>query len=230
MDKANFKDIKISLVINIMISILTLLASVIMFTGFKFMDGPELVLETTKLGMLKFFTVDSNIFIGIVSLIFAINEIRVLKGKIKEIPLNNYILKLMATSAVGLTFLVVFIYLGPMTKYGIYAMLLNSNLFFHLIIPVISILNFILFEKTDKLKFKYSFYGTVPTIVYEIYYLINILIHMENGKVSPTYDWYWFIQNGVWTAVIVGPVIIFITYVISVIIWKLNKCKEIKRE
>ena len=222
-EKINLKSIKISLVINIIIAFLTVIASIIMFTGFKFMSGYETALESTKIGMLKFFTTESNIFMGIVSLIFVHKEIKILKGKDDEIALKWYILKLMATTSVGLTFFVVFAYLGPISKYGILSLLLNSNLFFHLIIPVISMVNFITFEKTRKIKFKHTFYSILPVVIYEIFYLINVLIHMENGKVSPIYDWYWFVQNGVWTAIVVAPMMLFITHIISLILWKLNK-------
>ena len=216
-------SVVISLILNIIIVVLTILASIIMFTGFKFMHGYEIILESTKIGMFRFFTVDSNLLIGIVSGIFAFKEIQYLKGKIDFIPVRYYILKLMATSAVSLTFFVVFAYLGPISKEGIPSMLMNSNLFFHLIIPVFSILNFILFERTENIKFKYVVYGTLPTFFYGMYYLINVLIHMEEGKISTTYDWYWFAQNGVWTAIIVVPVIFLISYIISLILWKLNR-------
>ena len=224
--KNDRNKVKISIVLNIIITILVVMASIIMFTGFKFMHGYEIVLESTKLGMLKFFTVESNILMGIVSLIFAINEIKLINGKINEINKRNYILKLMSTTAVGLTFVVVFCYLGRIAKSGLSSLLMNSNLFFHLIIPALSILTFILFEKTDKLKFKSTFYGIIPTAIYGYYYLFNIIIHMENGKVSTTYDWYWFIQNGVWTALIVVPIIFLISYIISLILWKLNRKKQ----
>ena len=203
--------------------ILTIISSIIMFTGFKFMYDYELALESNKISMFKFFTVDSNLLMGLVSLIFIFKEIKVLNGKEKEIKKIYYILKLMAATSVGLTFFVVFAYLGPITEYGIKSMITNSNLFFHLIIPVISILNFILFEKTDKLKFKDIKYGLVPTVIYSLFYLINVLIHMEGGKVSTVYDWYWFVQNGVWTSLIVVPLMLLITYLISLIIWKLNR-------
>ena len=49
---------------------------------------------------------------------------------------------------------------------------------------------------------------------------------MENGKVSPVYDWYWFVQNGVWTAIIVVPLMFLITYLITLILWKINKKKD----
>ena len=223
------KNIKISLVLNIIIVIFTILASFIMFSGFKFMHGSEPILESTKIGMFKFFTVDSNLFMGIVALLFAIKEIKLLKGKTTDISVKMYTLKLMSTTGVGLTFFIVFGYLAQIAEGGIPSMIMNSNLFFHLIIPVLSMLTFILFEKTDKLSFKYSFYGLIPTVIYALYYLTNVLIHMENFKVSPVYDWYWFVQNGVWTAVIVMPIILIITYVISLLLWRLNKKMLIKR-
>ena len=213
---------KLSLILNIIIVILTIFASFLMFTGIKITHGAEPILETTKIGMFKFFTVDSNIFIGIIALIYAIKEITS-----KEITKTMYKLKLMATTAVSLTFIVVFTYLGPISKDGIISLLQNSNIFFHLVIPVLSIITFTLFERTNKLKFKDTLYGIIPTIIYAVLYLINILIHMENGKVSPVYDWYWFVQNGVKTAIIVAPMIILISYIISLILWKLNRKEKV---
>ena len=220
--------VKISLVLNFLIVIFTLFATIAMFTGFKFMHGYDVVLQSTKLGMLRFFTVQSNIFMAIIALVFAVLEIRFLKGKINEIPTKAYVLKLMSTTAVGLTFLVVFAYLGPITEYGIIAMIMNSNLFFHLITPLLSIFTLVVFERTSMIKFKYTFWGILPTFLYAIYYLINIFIHMQDGKVSPVYDWYWFVQNGVWTAIIVVPLMLLITYIITLILWKINKKRSNK--
>jgi len=216
--------IKISLVINIIIVILTITAAIIMFTGFKFMEG-DLLLESTNIGMLRFFTVDSNIFMAIVSLLFAIKEARIIKGKDNEISTKMYILKLMSTMGVMLTFLTVMLYLGPIAKGGIPVLLKNSNLFFHLIIPILSLITFTIFEKTNKLEFKYTIYGVVPTLIYGIYYLINVLVHIENGSVSPIYDWYWFVQGGLWQIGIVIPIMIGISYAISLVLWAMNRKK-----
>ena len=223
MDNKKILKIKVSIIINIIIVIMTIFAAVAMYTGFKFMPGKDLILEATKTDMLKYFTVQSNLFVGIVSLMFAIKQYRILKGKKVELSVKDYILKLMSTTAVSITFFVVFTYLGPLTPYGLPAMLMNSNLFFHLIIPVLSIINFIVFEKTDKLKLKHVFWGLVPTFLYQIFYTINILIHMENGKVSPVYDWYLFLQKGNWIAIIGVPLFWLLTFLISLFICKLNK-------
>ena len=220
-----YNNIKVSLILNIITALFTFVASIIMFTGFNFMHTNETVLESSKLGMLKFFTVQSNIFMGIIALLFAFEEIKLLNEKEKNISKKLYILKLMSTTAVGLTCFIVFSYLGPSSKGWIISMLMNSNLFFHLLIPVISIINFIFFEKTNIIIVKETFYGIIPTLLYAFYYLTNILIHMENGRVSVIYDWYWFVQQGVWTAIIVVPIILCITYIISFILWKLNKYK-----
>lgn len=219
MTKEQMQKMKIAYIINIIIAILTVLASIIMFTGFKFMHGVEPVLETTKIGMFRFFTVDSNVFMGIVALVIAIQERKFIQEKIQEIPTRYYRLKLMATTGVGLTFFIVIVYLGPISAGGIPSMLRNSNLFFHLLIPLMSILNFTVFEKTDKLRLQDTLVGLIPTALYACYYLSNVLIHMENGKVSTLYDWYWFVQSGVWTAVIVVPIIFVFSYLISLFLW-----------
>lgn len=217
------KKLKISLAINILIVLMTIASSIIMFTGFRFMTAYPVILSTTKFSMFRFFTVQSNLFAGIVSLIFAIKEIQILRGKKNEISKRMHVLKLMSSTAVGLTFFVVFAYLGPITPYGVPALLMNANLFFHLIIPLVSIINFVCFERTDKLTFRNSFWGILPTALYGVYYLTNVFIHMENGTVSPVYDWYYFVQKGVWTAAIVVPIMLLITYIISLIIWRLNR-------
>ena len=221
----NKRNLAISIILNFLIVIMTIAATIMMFTGFRFMHGYEIILETTKLGMLKFYTVQSNILMGVTSFLFLIKEIKMIKNKSYEIPTFLYVLKLISTTSVTLTFFIVFTYLGPISKDGIPSMLMNSNLFFHLLIPLTSIICFIFFEKTNKLVFKSTMYGLSLTLIYAIYYLVNALIHVENGKVSPIYDWYWFVQNGVWTAIIVVPVIFIITYIISLLLWKTNKTK-----
>lgn len=221
------KKIKISLILNIIIVASVIFATVAMFTGFKFMDGKNL-LESTKLGMFRFFTVDSNLVMGIIAIIFIIKEIEFLRGKIEYIPTIMYILKLIGTVAVSLTFVVTFGYLAQIAEGGALALIQNSNLFFHLLVPVFSIITFAFFEKTDKLKFRYSFLGVSSALIYAIYYLTNVLTHLENGKVSSEYDFYWFVQGGIWQIFVILPLILGITYGISVLLWRLNKKKTKK--
>ena len=217
------KKVVISFALNILIVLMVIFACIVMFTGIKFMHGPEIALEISRAEMFKFFTVDSNILMGIAALLFVIQQYKVIKKKQKSINKIYYALYLMGTSAVSLTFFVVFAYLGNISEYGLKALLMNSNLFLHLIIPVASIISFILFLRTDKLPFKYTLWGIIPTFIYGIWYLSNVLTHMENGKVSPKYDFYWFVQQGVKSAIIVVPIIFIISYLISLVLWRFNK-------
>lgn len=214
---------KISLILNYLIFIFVVIGTIIMFTGYKITYLKEPVLETTGLGVFKFFTVDSNIFVGIIAILFAHQERKLLLGKIKEIPIYYYILKFVATVSVCLTFLVVFLYLGKIAEGGIMSLLQNSNLFFHLIVPLLSIISFVFFERTNKIKFSYVISGLIPVLLYGIYYIINILIHMENGVVLPKYDWYWFAQKGINSAYFSATLIFVFTYVVSVIVWISNR-------
>ena len=213
--------LKISMLLNLIIVILTVIGTYCMLNGIEFM-GHEDNLSATKIEMFRFYTVDSNVLMGIVSLLFLISEIQILRCKKEKVSRLLYILKLIGTVGTSLTFLTVVLYLGPISKNGMLSMFLNANLFFHLITPVLSIITFIFFENTDTLKFKDSFLGVSTMTLYAIFYVVNILIHVENGKVSPAYDWYWFVQNGVWTMIIVLPVMLFFTYLISFVLLKIN--------
>ena len=201
----------------------TVVALAIALSGFKFMKGYETRGELTGLQTFGYFTVQSNVFMAIVSLAFAIKEIQLLKGRITKIPFKYYILKMIAVTAIGLTFFVVFIIFSILLKNGVLSLIRNSNLFFHCIIPVTSIINFIFFEKTDTIKLKYTFFGLIPTILYEMYYTSNVLLNMKDGKVSPSHDWYYFAQNGLLIAISIPFMILGITYIIALIIWKFNK-------
>lgn len=214
--------IKISLVLNYLIVIFVIIAFIILITGFRFMFiGP--VLEVSNIGMFRFFTVDANLLMGISSLLFIIQERKLLSGKIKEIPSKYYVIKLISTVAVTLTFLVVLFYLGRVSKWGLIALYQNSNLFFHLIIPLLSIITFIFFEKNNKMKLRYNLYSLIPVVLYAIYYVINVIVHIENGVVPKKYDWYYFVQGGMNQAFIIAPLILIGTYIISVILWLLNR-------
>ena len=213
------KKIKISLILNIIIILLVIITSIFMFTGFKFMPDNSL-LEATKLEMFKFYTVDSNLLIGIIALIFVIYEIKLIKKDIEKIPKGIYILKQIGTSGITLTFVTTAFFLAP--QYGLYAMYNNNNLLFHLIIPVLSIITYIFFEKYDN-KYRYSFYGIIPMFIYSIYYSSMIFIHLNDGGLTFKYDFYGFLQGNINNAYIVLPVIYLFSLLISVVLIFLNK-------
>jgi len=221
------KKLKISFIINIIIFILSLLGTIFMLTGFHFMSD-DVILEVTKLEAFKFFTVDSNVLMGLISLLFAFYEYQIIKNKVKIIPKEIYVMKLIFTVSVMLTFFITTFYLAPFSSKGFWSMFQNSNLFFHLIIPILSLITFVFFENTNKIKFKYTAWGLLPTFIYAIFYVVNIYIHIENNKVSYLYDWYGFAQGSLVSIIIVFALMHIITYVICVTIWFFNK--KLKKE
>ena len=219
------KKIKISFILNILIFLLVLFGIITMLTNFKFMPGVDL-LSVKGLECLKFFTVDSNILVGLISLILCYFEYQVIKNKRNEIPSYLYIFKLVGTVSVMLTFLVTAFYLAPSIPNGYYALYRNAYLFFHLIVPLLSLISFIFFEKTNKIKFKYLFLSLAPIILYGIFYIANILLHLDNGNISKEYDFYMFAQGGTNTIIFVFLVIQILSFIITLIIWLLNKEKK----
>ena len=211
--------IKISLILNTIIVVLVTIGTIFMFTGIKFMPDATL-LEASKVEMFKFYTVDSNILIGIISLILVIYEIKLLNKKIDKIPNKIYLFKFIGTAGITLTFIVTAIFLAP--QYGLYSMYNNNNLFFHLIVPLLSIISYIVFEKHNN-KYKYAYLGILPMFIYSIFYTSNILIHLDNDGLTFKYDFYGFLNGNLNNIYIVIPIIYLVTYIISILLITLNK-------
>lgn len=215
------KKQKISLVLNWLIFIFTVFATVSMLIGFNFMSG-EKVLSSTSYKAFKYFTVDSNVIAGLVSLIYIIYLNRLSKEKIKKMPKWLSCLKLASTTGVTLTMMVTVFFLAPRTTTTYFAYFMNSNFFMHFLTPLLCIITFAFFEPAE-LSFKESFLGTIFMIMYAFYYIPNILLHLDNGKVLPAYDWYGFLFGGLHTIWFVIPLILLITWLFAICLWFINK-------
>ena len=194
-----------------------------MYIGYQFMTNTTL-LDNAGIASFKFYTVDSNIIVGIASFIMVIYEVLYCCHKIDKIPKYAYILKYIGTVGVSLTFLVTLLYLAPLLGSNFILLYVNTNLLFHLIVPILSIVSYVKYEK-EILEFKYTFIALISMIIYAIYYVINILIHLDNGKVVKEYDWYGFVVGDTSSIIFAVIVIFIITYLISLLIYKLNKRK-----
>jgi hypothetical protein len=95
---------------------------------------------------LKFFTVLSNLFNGTICLVFAARLMG--SGWVTQ-RLKTW--RLMGAAAAGLTFATVMGFLGPV--FGYQYMFNGPNFFLHLLLPVLSMLSFILFEHTILMAF-----------------------------------------------------------------------------
>ena len=217
----NKNKLRLSLIFNIIIVCFVLFSVLSMAFNLNFMTKDN-ILSSNGLTMLKYYTVDSNILMGICSIIVIIFELLYLNNKIKDLPKIVYLIKLIGVVGVSLTFLVVVFFLLPTTK-NFALMFSNANLFMHALTPIVSIISFILFERNNLLKIKDSFIGISSMIIYCIFYSINVLTHANNGIVSNEYDFYGFLFGNVINAVFVIPIIILFTFGISTLLIVLNK-------
>ena len=214
------KKMKVAFGLNVLIFMLELFAVIWMMSG----KGGG-ILSGSRLSALKYFTVDSNILLGITAIIAAIDEKRVLDGKKSGVSTSTLIAKLVGTVGVTLTMIVTVFYLVPITAaaYGVFALFTYSNFFLHLLNPILAIITFLFFEQTDSIAFRHTFTGIVPMLIYAVYYVSTALAHSSDGRVLKGYDWYGFFAFGTESAVIIVPILILLTYGISFLLWKLNR-------
>ena len=218
------KKVKISLILNAVNFLIISFAVVAMMTGFKFM-GYDIELVGEGYSVFQFFTVDSNLLMGAVSLLIVIANIKMLKNpkNNQKLPKYLYLLGLASTASVSLTMFTTLFFLAPTSKYGFWSLFLNSNLIMHLIAPLISIISFLFFQKGENIKKSEALYGVIPMVLYGVYYVINVLSHMENGQVSMKYDFYGFAQGGVLSIVLSIIIMLIVTYLINLGLLVLNK-------
>ncbi|MBR6151062.1 MAG: hypothetical protein IKQ25_07245 [Lachnospiraceae bacterium] len=191
---------------------------------------------------LKYFTVQSNILCGIVALIYLVRHLVILprqhsekKERMQEIQSANdgptakwlrnvpcpqwlMTLKLAAAAAVTVTFLVVACFFGPL--YGYRYMYLGSNLWFHLIIPVLGMVEFCLLD--GQLPFKRTFFAGSPALIYGCFYLGNILINGK-GEWPNTNDWYGFMNWGMGIALVIFAVIIIVNWGVACLLRAMSR-------
>lgn len=213
-------SVLISFILNCLIVFMVLFSFAAMFCGWNFM-GKTGELESTGLSMFRFFTIDSNVLVGVCSIFMACAELRVLVGTTAELETWVYVIKLMGSSAVMLTLMVTIFFLAPNEEKPM-ALFYNSNLFFHLVVPIVAGISFAFAERTDSLSFGYAIFGAIPTFLYAFFYLINVVTHLTEGKPDRKHDFYNFLDGKTARIPAVIVVILSVSYGLSVLLWWLN--------
>ncbi len=124
-----------------------------------------------------FFTVQSNIFIIAMALIFLVNEVVVLLKKKSFINQTLLHIKYVATVAITITFLVFFTMLAPLM--GIDYLLSFNNFSLHAIVPILAIVDFFLFDTDIKITYKTSLFATISSICYVIFVYIGRIFSLK---------------------------------------------------
>lgn len=173
------------------------------------------LLTATGMGNLKFFTVLSNLFSGLVSLFLAGALIRQLRGG-KSPGKGLLIAKYAATTSVALTFFMVLVMFTPLT--GMTAMYSGANFWFHGVLPVVAMLEFCLLDEGPALRLRTSLWALLPTILYGTGYYGNILINGLGGEWPNTNDFYGFAAWGMDKAPFVFAAILLSTWILALVL------------
>ena len=171
------------IILNLIIVIFTVIGIILMLTS----EAEEGALQSSGIENFKFYTVLTNVFCGIIASVFLV--FKILKKDTEKIR----VLKLAAVVGVAITFAVVAFMLGPL--YGFLQFYKRGNLYFHLLLPVTAMIEFIVVRR-KKMPFRYAVFAAVPTLIYAIGYLLNILINGIGGAWPDTNDFYGFLSWG----------------------------------
>jgi hypothetical protein len=171
------------IILNLIIVIFTVIGIILMLTS----EAEEGALQSSGIENFKFYTVLTNVFCGIVASVFLV--FKILKKDTEKIR----VLKLAAVVGVAITFAVVAFMFGPL--YGFLQFYKRGNLFFHLLLPVTAMIEFIAVKRRN-MPFRYTVFAAIPTLLYGIGYLLNILINGIGGPWPDTNDFYGFLNWG----------------------------------
>ena len=167
---------KLRIVINVILILIVLAVWVSLF--FITEEG---MLESPGITSLKYYTVLSNLFYMVASVIWLIKPCDATER-----------LKYSSVVALMVTFSVVLFFLGPL--YGFIALFSGTNLWYHLIVPLAGTAEFVVFERMP-VKIKDNLWATSSVFVYGTFYMLNNLIN-GTGVYPNTNDWYGFLLWG----------------------------------
>ena len=143
-----------------------------------------------------FFTVQSNIFIIAMAFLFLGHEIICLINKKETINQVMLQIKFVATVAITITFLVFFTMLAPLM--GVDYLLSFKNFSLHAIVPILAIIDFIVFDTDINLSYPKSLIATIAPILY-VFFVYAIGVPLKLQYAENLYFPYFFLnyeQNG----------------------------------
>ncbi|MBR3125542.1 MAG: hypothetical protein IKF42_09055 [Mogibacterium sp.] len=165
---------------------------------------------------LKYFTVLSNLLEGIASVIWLVSTRR--NGKASA---RAELLKYIAAAAVGLTFVTVLVFLGPL--YGYPAMFAGGSLYMHLLTPVAAIAEIIFLSDFTYTR-KDNRLVVLSPLIYGAFYLGNNIIN-GIGEWPDTNDWYFFLAWGYPAGILIFVIICIVTWLLGLMMRKLHRTR-----
>ena len=162
--------------------ILKLIIIILVFTGFTI----SYLSDGRGTNTLLFFTIQSNLWLGIVDIILLIASIIAIKRKEYTLKNGYYILQQVFTLCIALTGVVFIFILLPgillhrdLTSYNPFT---SYSIIFHAVVPALGIIDY--FISIERVEFKkYSFlFGAIPSLYYFIFSLIGYICNWDFGE------------------------------------------------
>lgn len=201
-----------SIVINAAIPPLAVIAWLRILVGAS--DSGDL--SDKGIDSLKYFTVLSNLFSGVVSGIY----LAVCWGSGLQLPLWLVTLKLVAAASVMLTFLVTAVLLVPM--YGWKSLYRGGNFWLHLVLPLLAAVDCCLFLPLSEVSLPLTLWAMAPTALYGVFYLARVFMHgAKQGDAE--YDFYGFLRWGVKAVPAVLVAMLLLTWDIALVLRMLGQ-------
>ena len=152
----------VSLIFNVILIILEVIALVICFDALGCID-------------LTYYTVDSNIFLLISSILYLISR--------KNPPKTVQFFKYSSTLSVLITFLVVVFILYPMLDFDFqFLFLTGPNPYMHVLCPIMAVISFIFFEKNEiENVLKNNLRALYFTLIYAVILISLNILKVVNG-------------------------------------------------
>lgn len=174
----------------------------------------------------QFYTNNSNYLALIISGIFCISCVYSLKTKT---PIANWIrvLRFISTTCLTLTLTIVLFVLLPMLPSSFnFMMVQTSNLFYHVLCPILSIISFVFFENQQKLTRSSIYFAVLPTVIYGLIAIILNILKVIEGPYPffYVYEMPWHFST-VWC---IG--IVLYTYLIALSLYGFYNFKHYKLE
>ena len=210
----------ISLVLNALVFLLVITGIIIMLTVGS---GP---LADRSIFVFKYFTFQSNVFVGVVSFVYAYYQLLIILGKKSKLPHVLLVFNHVGVTAVSLTFLIVVAFLAP--GYGYDKMYIGANLFFHALVPLVAIINYLFFEKEAKISFKNTLFCLLPCALYGTVYFIVVASQNAYGNLS--IDFYGFGKGGPGIGALNFVIVLSISYAIGLFLYFINQLVFKKRK
>lgn len=176
-----------------------------------------------------YFTFITGLISGVISCVAVLFHIKSIKCNKDCCPYAVYLLRFISATMALLTFIIVMTALLPTAKNPV-TMVTGGDLYLHILIPVISVVCFILFEIEPKFRFRNTFAPLAVVGVYGISIIISIVViyfvsGIENAEYFAPYPFFKIIPGmknyGLNIAICAG--VLAAAFLAAALVWCLNR-------